>query len=126
MNGQNFVASASIGAALAPEHGTTLDQLSSAADIAMYRGKAFGKGVYTIYSEGIEDLVPKVDTLQIEELKAAFENGQFNVFYQPIICLKTGKATGLEVLLRWIKPDGTVVPASAFVEVMERHGLLLT
>jgi len=125
LNGQNFVASASIGAALAPEHGTTLDELSSAADIAMYRGKAFGKGVYTIYSEGIEDLVPKVDTLQIEELKAAFENGQFNVFYQPIICLKTGKATGLEVLLRWIKPDGTVVPASAFVEVMERHGLIV-
>lgn len=125
LNGQDFIASASIGAALAPEHGTTLDQLSSAADIAMYRGKAFGKGVYTIYSEGIEDIVPKVDTLQIEELKSAFQQGQFNVFYQPIISLSSGKVTGLEVLLRWIKPDGTVVPAGAFVEVMERHGLIV-
>lgn len=54
VNGQNYIASASLGAALAPMHGTSLDDLCRCADIAMYRGKVFGKGVYTAESRCVD------------------------------------------------------------------------
>ena len=115
----------SIGAALAPQHGTSLDDLCRCADIAMYRGKAFGKGVYTIYSEGIESLLVKDGTLRVEELRDALVNNRFFLNYQPIIDLATGRVSSVEVLLRWKKADGTVVPASAFMELMERYSLIV-
>jgi diguanylate cyclase (GGDEF)-like protein len=125
VNGRNHTASASIGAALAPQHGTSLDDLCRCADIAMYRGKAFGKGVYTIYSEGIESLLVKDGTLRVEELRDALVNNRFFLNYQPIIDLATGRVSSVEVLLRWKKADGTVVPASAFMELMERYSLIV-
>lgn len=125
INGQNYMASASIGAALAPQHGTNLDDLYRGADLAMYRGKAFGKGVYTIYSEGIESLLTKNDTLRVDELSEALVQNRFFLNYQPIIDLATGRVSSVEVLLRWKKTDGSVVPASAFMEIMERYSLIV-
>lgn len=81
--------------------------------------------VYTIYSEGIESLLVKDGTLRVEELRDALVNNRFFLNYQPIIDLATGRVSSVEVLLRWKKADGTVVPASAFMELMERYSLIV-
>ena len=97
---------ASLGASIYPFHGETLDELSRKADLAMYRGKAFGKGIYTIYFPGLEDAHAKENLTTHSELVGALERKEFALYFEPSISLATGRTTGVEVLLRWKKEDG--------------------
>ena len=54
----------------------------------------------------------------------ALENDEFHVYYQPKVCLATGKITGAEALVRWIKSDGEIIPPSKFVPIFEENGFI--
>ena len=58
------------------------------------------------------------------EFSAALKRGEFVPFYQPIIDIVSGKLVGAEVLVRWRKPDGKIVPPGAFIHLMEQNGLI--
>jgi len=68
----------------------------------------------------------EVAAYTLPEIKTALENDQMVYFYQPKISLITGKPSGAEALLRWIKPDGTIIPPGLFVPLAEETGFIKT
>lgn len=123
--GLSIATGASLGASIYPFHGKTMDELSRKADLAMYRGKAFGKGVYTIYYPGLEDAHAKENLSTHSELVGALERKEFVLYFEPSVSLATGRTTGVEVLLRWKKEDGNLVSANKFIDIAEQNGLII-
>lgn len=101
----------SIGIAMFPEAGEQLDTLIRNADIAMYNVKARGKDGYCFFNPSM--VVNTSGRLDMErDLRRALAENELNVHYQPQICLKTGRVTGLEALVRWQHPTrGLLYPA---------------
>ena len=114
---------ASIGIALAPDHGTTVDVLMQRADIAMYAAKAGGLGRRT-YSQTIDSHSPSRLGLTSELRTALRSEDQIDLVYQPIVDSRTGEVVQLETLVRWKHPQrGELLPKD-FLEMAERSGLV--
>ena len=114
---------ASIGVAVSPDHGTSIESLMRAADIAMYRAKSRGGGQHCLFNEELAaEHQSKVETERA--LTEAVHDGEFQLALQPQLSLKTGEIVGAEALLRWNHPkDGLRMPAT-FIPVAERTGLV--
>jgi diguanylate cyclase (GGDEF)-like protein len=114
---------ASIGIAISPDHGRSIEALMRAADIAMYRAKALGGGRHCLFdAELAAEHQGKIDTEKA--LTEAVQRGEFVLVYQPQISLVTGEVAGAEALLRWRHPrEGLRLPGS-FIPVAERTGLV--
>jgi len=114
---------ASIGVALCPDHGTSVESLMRAADIAMYRAKANGGGQHCLFNgELAAEHQAKIETEKA--LTEAVQRGEFELVYQPQMSLVTGELAGTEALLRWNHPrDGLRMPTS-FVPIAESTGLI--
>jgi diguanylate cyclase (GGDEF)-like protein len=114
---------ASIGIAISPDHGTSIEALMRAADIAMYRAKSSGGGQHCLFdSELAADHQQRVETEKA--LSEAVQRNEFVLAFQPQMSLVTGEVAGAEALLRWNHPrDGLRHPAS-FIPVAERTGLI--
>jgi len=114
---------ASIGVAIVPDHGTTVESLMRAADIAMYCAKSLGGGQHCLFNA---DLAARhQDNLDTERaLTEAVQRGDFVLAFQPQLSLVTGEMVGTEALLRWNHPrDGLRLPSS-FIPVAERTGVI--
>jgi predicted signal transduction protein with EAL and GGDEF domain len=113
---------ASIGVAVAPEHGRDPDTLLQRADVAMYAAKALRSGVEA-WSPTHDDR--SLDRLTLlGELRGAIETDQLVLHYQPQADLRTGTLTGVEVLVRWEHPVRGLVPPDDFIPLAERTGLI--
>src|SRR6476659_67497 len=114
---------ASIGVALSPEHGTSIESLMRSADIAMYHAKAKGGGQHCLFDAQLAaDHQQRVDTEKA--LTEAVQRGEFVLAFQPQMSLVTGDIAGAEALLRWRHPrDGLRLPAT-FIPIAERTGLI--
>jgi diguanylate cyclase (GGDEF)-like protein len=114
---------ASIGIAITPDHGSSIEALMRAADIAMYRAKAVGGGQHCLFnSELAAEHQQKIDTEKA--LTEAVQRGDFVLAYQPQMSLVTGEVVGAEALLRWNHPrDGLRLPGS-FIPIAERTGVI--
>jgi len=114
---------ASIGIAICPQHGSSIEALMRAADIAMYRAKESGGGQYFLFdSELAAEHQQKVETEKA--LSEAVLRDEFVLAFQPQMNLVTGEIAGAEALLRWQHPrDGLRLPGS-FIPVAERTGLV--
>jgi PAS domain S-box-containing protein len=120
---QEIVISASIGIASSSNPHTQVEDLMRDADIAMYRAKRSGKARCEVSDPAMH--ANAVKRLQLEtDLRKAFEQGEFRVYYQPIISVQTGKITGFEALTRWQRPEGILSPIS-FIAVAEEIGLII-
>ena len=120
LKGLSLRVGVSIGVAKAREAGYDLSQLVSNADLAMYRSKARGRGVYTIFSPEMSES-HKRKILIANSIEAAIEENQFSLHYQPKINLN-GEIDSLEALIRWHHPElGPVMP-SEFILVAEQAG----
>jgi diguanylate cyclase (GGDEF)-like protein len=127
---QEVPSSASIGIAMAPEHGDSYDELLSHADEAMYRAKGLGRNAFQMYSRMVVDggdaALPVDDRTLHADLVAALEGDEFFVVYQPYIDLRTDRVVGVEALVRWSHPRlGTLEPA-AFIGVAERSDIIVS
>jgi PAS domain S-box-containing protein len=123
VNQQEIVISASIGIAASTTPHTEAEHLLRDADIAMYRAKRAGKARCEVSDTAMHEAAVK--RLRLEtDLRKAFDQGEFRVFYQPIVSLQTGKITGFEALTRWQRPEG-IVPPIAFIAVAEEIGLII-
>ena len=114
---------ASIGIAVSPDHGTSIEALMRAADIAMYRAKSLGGGQHCLFDAQLAaEHQQKID---IEKaLTEAIQRDDFLLAFQPQMSLITGEIAGAEALLRWNHPrDGIRLPAS-FIPIAERTGLI--
>jgi diguanylate cyclase len=114
---------ASIGVAVSPDHGTSIEALMRAADIAMYRAKSVGGGQHCLFDADLaSEHQQKIDTEKA--LTEAVQRGEFELAFQPQMSLVTGEVTGAEALLRWHHPrDGLRLPAT-LIPVAERTGLI--
>jgi diguanylate cyclase len=114
---------ASVGVALCPDHGTTVESLMRSADIAMYRSKALGGGQHCLFNDELAaEHQRKIDTEKA--LTEASQRGEFMLAYQPQLSLETGELVGTEALLRWNHPkDGMQSPGS-FIPIAESTGLI--
>src|SRR5438309_3396507 len=114
---------ASIGIAICPEHGASIEALMRAADIAMYRAKALGGGQYCLFDNDLAaDHQAKIETEKA--LSEAVLRDEFVLAFQPQMSLVTGEVTGTEALLRCNHPrDGLRLPGT-FIPVAERTGLV--
>jgi diguanylate cyclase len=114
---------ASIGIAVCPDHGTSIEALMRAADIAMYRAKSSGGGQHCLFDGDLAaEHQQRVDTEKA--LTEAVQRDEFVLAFQPQMSLVTGEIAGAEALLRWNHPrEGIRAPAS-FIPVAERTGLI--
>ena len=114
---------ASIGVAMSPDHGTTVEALMRAADIAMYRAKALGGGQHCVFNEALAaEHQRKIDTERA--LTEAVQRGEFMLAYQPQLSLVTGELVGTEALLRWNHPREGLRNPGSFIPVAESTGLI--
>ncbi|MFL6731762.1 MAG: putative bifunctional diguanylate cyclase/phosphodiesterase [Sphingomicrobium sp.] len=114
---------ASIGIAVSPDHGTSIEALMRAADIAMYRAKSLGGGQHCLFDAQLAaEHQQKIDVEKA--LTEAIQRDDFLLAFQPQMSLITGEVAGAEALLRWNHPrDGIRLPAT-FIPIAERTGLI--
>lgn len=124
LEGQDIFINTSIGIALSMPTYATAAEILRDADTAMYRAKANGKACYAIFDKKMHDCA--VTRLQLEtDLRRAIKHQEFQLYYQPIISLKTGKLTGLEALIRWQHPHRKLIAPGHFIPIAEETGLII-
>jgi cyclic di-GMP phosphodiesterase Gmr len=115
--------SCSVGIALHPQHGDTMDTLIRNADTAMYVAKEAGKHTYRVFMPEMNQKVAKAMWLDTH-LRKALEENQFVLHYQPIIDIATGDVHRVEALIRWQLPDRGLVGPGEFIPHAEDAGLI--
>ncbi len=125
-DGREPLISPSLGIALTGDGIQTPEDLLHAADLAMYRAKAAGKGRYEIYEKSMSEKVLERLELEKDLRRAAADPGaEFQLRYQPKISLSTGRIAGVEALLRWDHPVRGLVSPAEFVPLAEDIGLMV-
>jgi diguanylate cyclase (GGDEF)-like protein len=115
---------ASVGIAMTTPAGISADTLLKNADMALYRAKADGRGTFCFFREEMAQTVEARRILELD-LRKALANEEFELFYQPLVNLKSGKIATCEALLRWNHPvRGTVSPID-IIPVAEDMGLIV-
>ena len=114
---------ASIGVAISPDHGTSVESLMRAADIAMYQAKDLGGGQHCVFNATLAaEHQQKIDTEKA--LTDAVQRDEFVFAFQPQMSLVTGEVAGAEALLRWRHPrDGLRLPGT-FIPIAEKTGVI--
>ncbi|MEJ0018122.1 MAG: EAL domain-containing protein [Acetobacteraceae bacterium] len=125
VDGHQIVIGVSIGVAFAPQDGLDPDHLLRCADLALYRAKLDGRGIYRLFHAEMDAQMQARRLLELD-LRQALRCGQLEVFYQPLIDLEQQRATGLEALLRWRHPQRGIVPPSEFIPLAEEIGLIVS
>ena len=121
--GHQLAADASIGIALAPEHGTELDQILKNADLAMYDAKAAGRRTYRFFAPEMDAQMRARRQLEVD-LRQAIQAGALEVYYQPCVSLQDDRITGCEALVRWRHPERGAVSPAEFIPIAEETGLI--
>jgi diguanylate cyclase (GGDEF)-like protein len=121
--GHQVTTDASIGIALAPQHGIDLDQILKNADLAMYAAKSAGRRTYRFFAPEMDAQVKARRILEME-LRQAIIDGALEVYYQPCISLQDSKITSCEALLRWRHSERGMIPPAEFIPIAEETGLI--
>jgi diguanylate cyclase (GGDEF)-like protein len=121
--GHQLTADASIGVALAPQHGTNLDQILKNADLAMYAAKSAGRRTYRFFEPEMDAQIKARRLLEMD-LRQAISDRALEVYYQPCVSLQDNEITGCEALLRWRHPERGMISPAEFVPIAEETGLI--
>ncbi|MDQ1829795.1 putative bifunctional diguanylate cyclase/phosphodiesterase [Massilia scottii] len=124
LDGHQVHVSASIGIAIYPGDGESIDELLRHADIAMYQVKALGKNGHSFYHNSMLDVSHQKIALE-QSLRKALEQNELEMYYQPQIDVITGRIIGAEGLMRWNHPQRGVLTANEFLPFAEDNGLML-
>lgn len=122
--GQSVHISASIGIAIYPADGDSIDELIRHSDIAMYHMKAEGKNGHCFFDRSM--LEASFQKIALEHsLRMALERGELEMYYQPQVDVKTRKIVGAEALMRWNHPERGFLSAGEFLPFSEENGLII-
>jgi diguanylate cyclase (GGDEF)-like protein len=121
--GHQLSTDASIGVALAPEHGVDLDQILKNADMAMYAAKSAGRRTFRFFEPDMDAQVKARRRLE-SDLRQAISGGELEVYYQPCLSLQSNEITGCEALLRWRHRERGMISPAEFIPIAEETGLI--
>ncbi|MEK1912634.1 MAG: EAL domain-containing protein, partial [Pseudomonas chlororaphis] len=123
VEGHELVVSASMGISMLPDSAREIPALISQSNIAMQHAKHLGGNNFQFYTASLQ--ASTLERLQLEnQLRKAVEERQLKVFYQPKLCLATGRLNAAEALVRWDHPDLGRVPPGDFIGLAEEIGLI--
>jgi len=114
---------ASVGLAIGPRDGRTAEMLIRSADLALYRAKDMGRGVYSAYEPQLHVQAEERRVLEMA-LRTALEKGEMYLMYQPVVDADTGGLTGFEALLRWQHPEYGPISPVKFIPLAEDMRLI--
>ena len=124
LEGHQIVVGMSVGISICPLDGDNPEVLLKNADMALYRAKSDGRGVYRFFESEMDARMQQRRALEID-LRKALAQGEFELFYQPLVDTKTAQIRGFEALLRWQHPQrGTIAPGE-FISLTEETGLIV-
>lgn len=123
LEGRHADIGVNVGLAFVPKDGQSLDQLIKAADIALYRAKASGRGTYRRFEPGMDADLQARQEMKVS-LRHALENEALELYYQPLINLHTGRICTCEALVRWKHPEKGPVSPAEFISIAEETGLI--
>ncbi|GAB4532205.1 MAG: EAL domain-containing protein [Roseibium sp.] len=121
--GKQLVSSISAGLARFPDHGNTLVGLVRSADIALQRCKKEEKNAFRLFDARMDDRLREQREIRVE-LDAALRNGEFELFYQPIVTADSDRTAYCEALIRWRHPVRGLVSPAVFIPVAQDAGLM--
>ena len=124
VEGHTLYVSASIGISMYPQDGGDAATLQRNADAAMYSAKERGKNTYQHFAEEMHEKTSLRLALE-GDLRLALERNEFEVHYQPIVDLASGKTVAVEALLRWRNQEKGLVNPNAFIPLAETTGLIV-
>ncbi|MCA1537206.1 EAL domain-containing protein [Bradyrhizobium sp. NBAIM03] len=119
-----IVIGVSIGISLSPQDGSNPDELLKNADLALYRAKADGRGTYRFFETGMDARAQARRLLEMD-LRAALQRDEFEVYYQPIREVASGRVVAFEALLRWNHPQRGLIAPISFIPLAEETGLIV-
>lgn len=124
VEGHELLVTPSIGISIGPDDGSDPAVLIKNADAAMYHAKERGRNNFQFYSADMNERAERRLTLE-GSLRRALERGEFRLFYQPKVEVRSGRFVGVEALIRWQKADGGFVSPLDFIPLAEDTGLIL-
>ena len=124
INDHQVVVGASVGIAIAPADGESADLLMRNADLALYRCKADGGGMYRFFEAEMDARMQRRRAIELDLRKGLADN-EFALVYQPIVRLKNGSVSACEALIRWRNPERGWVAPREFIPVAEECGLII-
>ncbi len=119
----DFFITYSGGVALYPDHGSDYVTLMRHADAAMSIAKSKGKDQIVIFDDEMVTVI-KQQTELLNQLRQAIQNNEFQLYYQPIIELESGKTIATEALIRWVHPTKGFIPPLEFISLSEKNGFI--
>lgn len=123
INNQRLDVQASIGIALSTPQCQDPDDLIHQADMAMYQAKLNAYSAYSVYNDEMHHQVNALKQLKID-LEHALQQGDFQLYYQPIVALANQQIVGFESLVRWIHPEKGVILPADFIAMAEQVGMI--
>ena len=124
IDGHQVVIGASIGIAFAPGDGESPDDLLRNADMALYRAKNDGRGIYCFFEPEMDARMQARRHLELD-LRKALDAEEFELHYQPLVDMQSGEIAGFEALLRWPHPERGPVSPGEFIPIAEDIGLII-
>jgi diguanylate cyclase (GGDEF)-like protein len=124
IDGQQVVIGTSVGIAIGPSDGANPSQLMRNADLALYRAKGEGRSTFSFFEAEMDTRMQARRVLETD-LRKALPAGQFELYYQPILNLRTNEITGMEALIRWHHPDEGMVLPAVFIPLAEEIGFIV-
>ncbi len=115
---------ASVGYALGPDDGASVDRLLKSADLALYEVKSNGRGAACRYVPEIRDRAEERRSLEVD-LGQALERGQLSLAFQPVVEASDERIVGFEALLRWNHPERGNIPPDKFIPIAEDTGQII-
>ncbi|MCP3053599.1 putative bifunctional diguanylate cyclase/phosphodiesterase, partial [Aurantimonas marianensis] len=123
LDGHHVTVGISIGIARGTEATTTPEDIVRNADMALYRAKAEGRGVFRFFEQGMDSAMIRRRQLEMD-LRQAIQDEQFTLHFQPIMDVASGRVVAFESLLRWNHPLHGSIPPNEFIPVAEEAGLI--
>jgi diguanylate cyclase (GGDEF)-like protein/PAS domain S-box-containing protein len=124
VRGREMFVRASVGITVTDGGSVETDELIRNADTAMYAAKAGGRARYEMFQPVMHERALEQFEVQAD-LQHALERGEFTLHYQPIIDFATGRAEGMEALVRWFHPTRGLLLPGAFIRIAEETGLIV-
>jgi diguanylate cyclase (GGDEF)-like protein len=124
IDGHQIMVGTSVGVAIPPGDGATAEKLFNNADIALYLAKSEGRGTVRFFEPEMDARIHARRSLELD-LDGAIARNEFEIYYQPLVNLATGRVSEFEALLRWHHPARGLISPADFIPLAEETGRIV-